>query len=236
MAEFEQTYPGIWIWGGNPTGYTFFVGSGVGVGAALRAAIGPEDPLRVPHELSRLTADTRVWGVAIDVIPPNGCGRVQISGVCPARISGEETDFVRPDSGMLRYCGDGYPVLRKSSGDSDSLPLIRLGGEPITQFSGQFKVVRGAAPGTFRCIDGTAPDSETAGQTDLGAVAAGEIAPTSRTFYLYARWTGGSYALSFTRPSSGSFGQLQLAHLSPDGEIVQDHTIGYIHWSEYYTV
>ena len=236
MDDLTIEYPGIWIWGYNRTNIDFRAGDGVAIGAATREVLATEHPVQVPHDLSRVESTTKVWGVALEPINPGRCGKVQLSGVCPAIIIGAVTDYARPDSGRLCYTSDGYPVFRRHTDEESSLPLIRLGGEPITEFHGQFKVIYDPETLRYRCIDGTDPSNAAAGTTDLGSVPAGEITPTERTFYLYAHWAGDHYALSFSRPASGVFGKLQLAHLSPGGAVVQDHTTGFIHWSEYYTV
>lgn len=133
-------------------------------------------------------------------------------------------------------------ALRGSS--TSRMPPHRPGREigtearPVdTEYYGAFKVVPGETPGTYRCIDGGNPDSEYAGETDLGKVNAGAITTGDSKFYLYAWWSDGRYKQGFSVPAGASdYGFIQLAHLTSGAVLVQDYTTGFIHFSAFYTI
>lgn len=225
--------------GVNHTNIIFEAYTPVGIGNASRAALPTETLLRIPLELHAASTAYPAWGICRENILPGKCGEVQIIGITPCRVSGRE---VKPYADILNsglsYSDSGWKLIFPSSDDNNSLPLILLGSSRVENYSGYFKVEYGN-PGTYRCVNGSDPESNVAGLSDLGDLAAGSIAPdNSGVFWLYATFSRstGRYTLTLNRPSGNNFGRHQLAHLDGSGRIVQDHVSGYIHWSAFYAV
>lgn len=221
----------------NMTSYSFSGGTAVEIGNAARPAAGYETLDSVPLEIYRLSGRSRSWGVTTAPIAPYGCGEVQLTGVAPCRIGGSKIlDYALPGPGGLVYADRGCRVIHPAATDTASLPLVVMDPQGKEAYCGTFQVVYGETDGTYRCIDGSRPDSVIAGRSDLGDVPVGNITPDEGVFYLYAWRENEKYMLGFDCPPEVSHGVFQLAHLDDSGEIVQDHTGGYIHWGRYYTV
>lgn len=180
-------------------------------------------------------------------------------GDTPSRVPRAVNDIIDYLRQTVPVPGTGIRISETINGnvfDADRPPQTvgGSGGAPAG-YSGYFKVIDASELDEFgaiiahkvKIVNGAAPDDADCGDTDLGTVAAQEVAYTlpaasaRHHVYLRAKYATGTYSFDFIVGDDSAkpvtpYGYFVLADVDSKGSVTQVWQGGFIYWaSRYYT-
>lgn len=179
-------------------------------------------------------------------------------GDTPSRVPRAVNDIIDYLRQTVPVPGTGIRISETVNGnvfEADRLPPSGGSAGSPASYSGYFKVVDASERDEFgaitapkvKIVNGAAPDDADCGDTDLGTVAAQEVAYTlpaasaRHHVYLRAKYATGTYSFDFIVGDDSAkpvtpYGYFVLADVDSKGAITQVWQGGFIYWaSRYYT-